>query len=153
MSRRTPCPGLTLAALLALSGCASNKPEPPSAGDFARHPEFCTREDGRCLNWAPGAVKAQHAYARLAARYPGELPGQGVKVTVIDSGIDLDHWEFDPDKTSEELFEGTGDLAGDAPSHAPRSRASSVRSARAAGFRHPRRGTFTGSPTAQRCTS
>ena len=117
MSRRTPYLGLTLAALLALSGCASNKPEPPSAGDFARHPEFCTREGGRCLNWAPGAVKAQHAYARLAARYPGELPGQGVKVTVIDSGIDLDHWEFDPDRTSEELFEGTGDLAGDAPSH------------------------------------
>lgn len=50
---------------------------PPSAQDFAWHPEFCTPDSrGSCRNWAPGAVNAHEAYARLARRHPGELPGR-----------------------------------------------------------------------------
>ena len=85
---------------------------PPSAEVFAGHSEFCAvRPDGTCQNWAPGDVKAQFAYERLAERHRGELPGQGVKVTVIDTGIHLGHWEFDPTRTTEEIHAGDGDLS------------------------------------------
>ena len=92
---------------------------PPSAQNFARHPEFCTPDSrGSCRNWAPGAVNAQDAYARLARRHPGELPGEGVKVTVVDSGIHLGHWEFHPRRTTEDIYySGSGDTLGSGFSH------------------------------------
>ena len=91
---------------------------PPSAEDFARHPEFCAAgPDGTCRHWAPGAVKAQAAYARLARSHPGELPGEGVKVTVLDTGIHLRHWEFHSTRTREEIWTGNGDASGAVFSH------------------------------------
>ena len=92
---------------------------PPSAADFARHFEFCTpNSGGTCRNWAPGAVNAHEAYARLARSHPGELPGQGVRVTVVDTGIHLGHWEFHRERTSEALYSSTaGDAQGSGFSH------------------------------------
>ena len=97
-------------------------PTPPANGNaWSRHPEYCTRDPENrrsCLNWAPAAVKAASAYERLAARHPGELPGHGVKVTVIDTGIDLRHWEFARDRTTEENWDFlAGDWLGDEVSH------------------------------------
>ena len=83
------------------------EPEPPpppvgpTANDFAEHPEYS-------INWALDAVGASNAYARLARRHGEEAPGTGVTVGVIDNGIALDHWEFDPDKVSEEILEEDG---------------------------------------------
>ncbi len=92
-------------------------PTAPADNAFSRHEEFFTRVEGRSLNWAPGAVRAEIAYERLAQRRRGELPGQGVKVTVIDTGIRREHWEFDRDRTSEETHDGDGDLSGATASH------------------------------------
>ena len=93
-------------------------PPTPPAEDFARNPEFCTaKPDGTCRNWAPGDVKAQFAYERLWQTRRGELPGQGVKVTVIDTGIRREHWEFAPSRTTEETHDGDGDLSGATASH------------------------------------
>ena len=97
-------------------------PTPPANGNaWSRHPEYCTRDPENrreCLNWAPAAVKAASAYERLAARHPGELPGHGVKVTVIDTGIDLRHWEFARDRTTEENWDFlAGDILGNEFSH------------------------------------
>ena len=93
-------------------------PPPPSDNAFSRHREFCApAPDGTCHHWAPGAVKAEVAYERLATRHPGELPGQGVKVTVIDTGVQLRHWELSQPRTTSEIFTGDGDHHGDEFSH------------------------------------
>ena len=93
-------------------------PPPPSDNAFSRHREFCApAPDGTCHHWAPGAVKAEVAYERLATRHPGELPGQGVKVTVIDTGVQLRHWELSQARTTSEIFTGDGDHHGDEFSH------------------------------------
>ena len=65
------------------------------------------------------AVKAHTAYGRIFSRFPGEAPGQGVKVTVIDTGIDQEHWEFDRSRTSEDRMydPDAGDESGDEFSH------------------------------------
>ena len=77
------------------------QPDLPTANDFAKHPEYIA-------NWALAAVGAAPAYARLAQRRGAEAPGTGVTIGVLDSGIYLDHWEFDPDKVSETIFSGDG---------------------------------------------
>ena len=77
-------------------------PSGPTANDFAEHPEYS-------INWTLDLVGAAPAYARLARRHgEEEAPGTGVTVGVIDNGIALNHWEFDPDKVSEEILEEDG---------------------------------------------
>ncbi len=44
-------------------------------------------------------------------------PGAGVTVGVIDTGIDLGHWEFDPDRITETLLSGASDEDGLSFSH------------------------------------
>lgn len=110
---------------------AQTQPAAPTARGgnvFAQDPEFCAmpQAGGACRSWAPAAVRADAAYQRIADRFPGERPGQGVKVTVVDTGIAIDsgrgvfpHWEFDLSRTTEEVVSGEGDLnpgIGD-PSH------------------------------------
>ena len=77
------------------------EPDLPTANDFAKHPEYAA-------NWVLDAVGAAEAYARLARRHGDEAPGTGVTVGVIDTGIDLDHWEFDPERVSEEIITSGG---------------------------------------------
>ena len=81
------------------------RPDLPTATDFAEHPEYSAGEVNS--QWL-AAVGAAQAYARLAQRYGDEAPGTGVTVGVIDTGIYLDHWEFDPERVSEEASEGDG---------------------------------------------
>ena len=97
---------------------------PDRTDPFAGNPEFYTPDPDspdpdspKSLNWGPGAVKAHIVYQRLAALHPGELPGMGVRVAVIDTGIDLAHGEFDRLRTSEDIYSGDGDASGSAFSH------------------------------------
>ena len=47
-------------------------------------------------DWPLGQIDAATAYARIAQRDGAQTrPGDGARVAVIDSGIDLGHWEFD----------------------------------------------------------
>ena len=53
-------------------------------------------------SWGLAAVNAAAAYGRIAARDgAGTAPGAGVRVAVIDDGIDSDHWEFASDRIAE----------------------------------------------------
>ena len=98
-------------------------PDPPSmslptADEFERHGEYCTLvETGPrlhppavCLNWGLDAVGAAQAYARIGVKEGAFVaPGTGVTVGVLDTGIDLEHWEFDPDRVSETVLPEAGD--------------------------------------------
>ena len=76
------------------------------------------RIERRSLNWGLAAVKAADAYARLAQREGASVaPGAGVTVGLIDTGIDRDHWEFDPDRITETILPGASDEDGTAFSH------------------------------------
>ena len=94
-------------------------PATPADNEFSRDPEFCAADEGTCQSWAPTAVRAEAAYQRLAERFPDEAPGQGIRITVVDTGIAIDrgtgildrrHWEFDLSRTTEEVVSGDGDL-------------------------------------------
>ena len=82
-------------------------PPTPTAQEFERDPEYQGeyRGDGSFYrHWRLPAVRAAPAYARVAARYGASAaPGAGVTVAVIDTGIDLDHWEFEG-AAIEEIF-------------------------------------------------
>ncbi len=46
--------------------------------------------------WGLAQIDAATAYARIAGRDgAGTAPGAGARVAVVDTGIDLGHWEFD----------------------------------------------------------
>ena len=76
------------------------------------------RIERRSLNWGLAAVKAADAYARLAQREGASVaPGAGVTVGLIDTGIDLGHWEFDGRRVAETILSGASDEDGTAFSH------------------------------------
>lgn len=79
----------------------ADPPEPgPSplqvaAGDYESDPEYAAA-------WGLQQVNAAIAYARIALRDgPGTAPGAGVRIAVIDNGIDGGHWEFDASRITE----------------------------------------------------
>ena len=73
---------------------------------------------GQCRNWGLGAVRAAHAYARLANKERALVaPGAGVTVGVIDTGIDQDHWVFDSSRITERILSGASDEDGTVSSH------------------------------------
>lgn len=88
-------------------------PSPDLVDGFANHREY---KD----SWGLVEIGAARAYARIA-QGQGEgspvAPGAGVLVGVMDTGIDLDHWEFDRSLVSEEILEGDGDAQGARSSH------------------------------------
>ena len=62
--------------------------------DYASDPEYRR-------NWGLGQIDAATAYARIAQRDgEGTAPGAGARVAVIDTGIDLGHWEFNSGRIS-----------------------------------------------------
>ena len=64
------------------------------AAEYAGDPEY--RQ-----NWGLGQIDAATAYARIAQRDgAGTAPGAGARIAVIDTGIDLGHWEFDTGRIS-----------------------------------------------------
>ena len=89
----------------------------PTAADFEADPEYHGLRDasGDAENWALDATGAAAAYARIAPEGSSAAdlaPGEGVTIAVIDSGIDLDHWEFVGADVTEEIptaFGGNGD--------------------------------------------
>ncbi len=57
---------------------------------------FYTGDSEYSRNWGLRQIDAATAYARIAQRDgAGTAPGAGARVAVIDTGIDLGHWEFD----------------------------------------------------------
>ena len=83
---------LTLFAALGLSACSdSDQSGPaPQTGETA------------AFNWTHEAVRVQGAHDRVRARHGADvLPGDGVSVGIIDTGIDLGHWAFDPERVTE----------------------------------------------------
>ena len=118
--RTLPAICLMGALLVGCGGGGSKSPTPPTVDDFRGHREYCTPdEDGNCENWGLDAVGAAQAYARIGGKEGAFVaPGTGVTVGVVDTGIDLGHWEFDRDRVSETILEeGAGDALGDEFSH------------------------------------
>ena len=88
---------LALFAALGLSACGGGQsgtaPQPEGAAETGGAPAF---------NWTHQAVRAQGAHERVRDRHGADvLPGEGVNVGIIDSGIDLGHWAFDRERITE----------------------------------------------------
>ena len=81
---------LALSAALGLSACGGKSASAPWTGGAA------------AFNWTHEAVRVQGAHDRVRDRHGADvLPGDGVKVGIIDSGIDLGHWAFDRKRVTE----------------------------------------------------
>ncbi len=83
---------LALVAALGLSACDDGDQSGPAPQTGA----------ASAFNWTHEAVRVQEAHDRVRDRHGADvLPGDGVSVGIIDSGIDLGHWAFDPDRVTE----------------------------------------------------
>ena len=90
----------------------------PGAGDYApvegaaafrNDPEYQGLDaEGNKPNWALDRVRAADAYARLES---GVVPGAGIRIAVVDDGIDKTHWELMPADDADRLT-ATGILGG-----------------------------------------
>ena len=92
---RPSLPGFALpllALLLGLGACGGG-------GQSAPAPRA---EEPAAFNWTHEAVRAQGAHEQVWDRYGADvLPGEGVSVAIIDSGIDIEHWAFDRERVTE----------------------------------------------------
>ena len=83
---------LVLCAALGLNACGDggqSRPAPHTGEAVA-------------FNWTHEAVRVQGAHNHVRDRYgAGVLPGEGVTVGIIDTGIDLGHWAFDRNRVTE----------------------------------------------------
>ena len=83
---------LVVSAALGLSACgggSQSEPAPQTGGEVA-------------FNWTHEAVRVQDAHERVRERHGADvLPGEGVSVGIIDSGIALGHWAFDRERVTE----------------------------------------------------
>ena len=87
---------LVLSVALGLSACGGSS---QSTSQSAPAPQ--TGAAG-AFNWTHEAVRVQDAHDSVRERYAADvLPGEGVSVGIIDSGIDLGHWAFDRDRVTE----------------------------------------------------
>ena len=81
-----------LAVALGLSACGGG-------GQSASAPQA---EEPAAFNWTHEAVRVRGAHEQVRDRYGADvLPGEGVSVAIIDSGIDLEHWAFDRERVTE----------------------------------------------------
>ena len=68
--------------------------------------------------WGLRQIDAATAYARIARRDgAGTAPGAGARVAVIDDGIDIDHWEFEPRRIG--MTDPSGAVADPSPGNPP----------------------------------
>lgn len=90
-----------LGLVITLSGCGGGGGggDPPPVSDF----EFTAQ-------WGLERINARRAYERIAAVHGKDtVPGAGVSVGVIDSGVDLDHPELVDANITRILLQGTPD--------------------------------------------
>ena len=100
-------------------------PPLPKAADFERDTEYRgeyrnENEEGVIWrHWRLPVVGAAAAYEHVAAakRDASTVPGTGVTIAVIDTGIDLGHWEFDRARVEEHFLGTTPDEDGSESSH------------------------------------
>ena len=85
---------LVLSAALGLSAC--------DGGGGKQSVQSPRTGEAPAFNWTHEAVRVQGAHDRLRERFgPDVLPGEGVSVGIIDTGIDLGHWAFDRERVTE----------------------------------------------------
>ena len=96
-------PLLVLSAALGLSACGGGQsgtaPRMEGAPETGRPAET---GGPAAFNWTHQAVRVQGAHERVRDRHGADvLPGEGVSVGIIDTGIDLGHWAFDRERITE----------------------------------------------------
>ena len=95
-------------------------PEPPLppllpiVAAFENHSEYFQEPfDGNSSHYGLRSVRAAWAYARIRQAQGGNAaPGTGVTIAVIDTGLDLNHWEFAGARLERIMLDrggGTGD--------------------------------------------
>ena len=90
---------LVLSTALGLSACGDGSQSEPTPQTSEPAPQT---GGAPAFNWTHEAVRVQGAHQRVRDRHGADvLPGEGVSVGVIDSGIDLGHWAFDRDRVTE----------------------------------------------------
>lgn len=77
---------LALSAALGLGVCSGGGKSVPA-------PQV---EEEAAFNWTHEAARVQDVHERVRDRHGADvLPGEGVSVGIIDSGIALEHWALD----------------------------------------------------------
>ena len=116
-------------AALAASGCAGgdrrtgmpHPDRPPEMEDHERRDRLAAAyraEPAFGRQWGLGRMGADQAYARLAIQHGEDvLPGSGVTVGILDSGIDEDHPAFAGARIDEVFLPGSTNETGVLPSH------------------------------------
>ena len=90
---------LVLSTALGLSACGGGSQSEPAPQTGEPGPRT---GEAAAFNWTHEAVRVQGAHDRVRDRHGADvLPGEGVNVGIIDSGIDLGHWAFDRDRVTE----------------------------------------------------
>ena len=90
---------LALTVALGLSACGGSNGSAPTPQTSVPTPQA---GEAAAFNWTHEAVRVQSAHERVRERHGADvLPGEGVSVGIIDTGIDLGHWAFDPERVTE----------------------------------------------------
>ena len=103
-----PAPALPERSASRIPGLGDYAPV-DGAAVFRNDPDYRGLDDeGTGRNWALDRVRAADAYARLGS---GVVPGAGIRIAVVDDGVDTDHWELMPAFDADRLT-ATGIIGG-----------------------------------------